>query len=385
MTIRFGILFFLFWVVGAGQAYSQCLLPDCSDKQLKLTAEERTRLNQVLLRELDKIRRKAAQVRGGPSIAGVEPVAKPEVAVRKPNSPPIEVDKPRVQEFLRFYLRKDFEDVNLFSAITPTSSEDAVGASLSWSHDALSHDTTWSADGIAAVAYSLINQQVANPFKGLAIGTYFGATREIHSKNISDNVDVKKFGISGEAGWRNPIFTTRSDYVRGSFSGKQDDIAGTDIASAKLEWLPTWLWDNRTIPIGTFGLTYNFTPEFIMQYDRVTDPKKPVAFSGGREALRVGPEAVLWVHVEPPAGPLKDLINSTFFRLVYHWWEETYSSKTGSWLDASIVHNLDTDGNVALSFGYKRGRNEDTGVLTDLFKASLSAKLCTDVFAKGAC
>jgi hypothetical protein len=385
MNIRFFLsILFAISVISANGANAQCLLPDCADKELKLTDEERAQLKLVLVRELSKIRKKAVTVRGGPTTVAADPAPKPEIRVAKAAVAPPQ-EKPRVAEFLRFYLRKDFEDMNLFSAITPTSSEDAVGASISWSYDALSRDTTWSADGIVAVAYSMINQQVANPFKGIAIGTYFGATREIHSKNVSDNVDVKKFGISGEAGWRNPIFTNRSDYVRGSFSAKQDDIAGTEIANAKLEWLPTWLWDNRTIPIGAFGLTYNFTPEFIMQYDRVTDPTKPIAFSGGREALRVGPEAVLWVHLEPPAGPLKNVINSTFFRLVYHWWEETYSRRTGSWLDASIVHNLDTDGNVALTFGYKRGRNEDTGVLTDLFKASLSAKLCADAFSKGAC
>jgi hypothetical protein len=379
MSIRYILVLLpLLCVAGARPALSQCLLPDCKNKQLDLTEEERSQLNQILLRELKKMRRKAARVRG-PSIAVAEPVLSPTPVVY------VHSGKPRTQEFLRFYLRKDFEDVNLFSAITPTSSEDAVGASISWTRDAISRDTTWSADGIVAVAYSFINQQVGTPFKGIALGTYFGATREIHSKNTSDNVDVKKFGISGEVGWRNPIFTNRSDYVRGSFSGKQDDIAGTDIANAKLEWMPTWLWDNRTIPIGAFGLTYNFTPEFIMQYDRVNDPKKIVAFSGGREALRIGPEAVLWVHLEPPAGPFRALFNSTFFRLVYHWWGEAYSGKTGSWLDASFVHNLDAAGNVAVTLGYKRGRNEDTGVLTDLYKASLSAKLCANAFSKDPC
>jgi hypothetical protein len=52
-----------------------------------------------------------------------------------------------------------------------------------------------------------------------------------------------------------------------------------------------------------------------------------------------------------------------------HWWTKLYSRRSGSWLDAAIAYNLDKDGNVALNFAYKTGRQEETAKKTDLFKS----------------
>lgn len=357
---------------------ADCLIAGCNPAQLsELSPAEREQLNAAVSKELKRIERRRTASRQA-LVDPPEKTAKPKIVEPDPN-------RSRVKQNLRFYLRKDFEDITLFSGPALTSSDDAVGASLSYTYDQLARDSTLSAEGIVAVSYSYINQSVYEPFKGFAIGPYFGITREVHSSKISDNVDVKTFGVSGEVGWRNPIFTSRSDYIRGSLAAKRDDIAGTDIAHGKLEWLPTWLWDGRKIALGSFGLIYNFTPEFLAQYDRVSDVTKTIAFSGQREALRVGPEAVLWLKLESPNGLLKDLFQSTSGRIVYHSWIETYSGRSGSWLDTSLVHNLDPDGLVALTLSYRRGQNEDTGVRTDLYKVALSAKLCADVFSKDPC
>src|SRR4051794_918625 len=121
MSIRFCLsILFALSVMSANGAYAQCVLSDCSDKELKLTDEERAQLKLVMLRELNKLRKKAMTVRGGPTTVVVDPTPKPEVRAARTEAAPAK-EKPRVAEFLRFYLRKDFEDVNLFSAITPTS------------------------------------------------------------------------------------------------------------------------------------------------------------------------------------------------------------------------------------------------------------------------
>jgi hypothetical protein len=377
-----------FPLFGGTPAVAQCTDLECNLAQLKsLTPEERSRLNALLTRELRKMRT-PAQVGPRTLAALPEPVAevpRAQTALAAKGLAAETKEEPRFSQHLRYYLRKDFEDITIFSGPALTSSDDAVGAEFSLTRDRISGDTAWSADGIVAAAYSYVQEQTGTPFIGVALGGFFGATREMHSKNLADNVDVKKFGVSGEVGFKNPIFTNRSDYFRGTLGGKRDDISDTDILHGKLEWLPTWAWDGRRVYLGALGLTYNFTPEFLVQYDRAAGTGKLSAFSGRAEALRVGPEAVLWLKLEPPVNFLQDFFRATSARLVYHSWVEVYSNRSGSWLDTSLVHNLDPDGFVALTLSYRRGQNEDTGARTDLYKASLSAKLCADIYSKDPC
>jgi hypothetical protein len=279
---------------------------------------------------------------------------------------------------LNFYLRQNFEDISLFSQ--PKDTSDANGAELSWTRDRVAKDTTWTADGTAAVSYSIVPKYLlSTDFRGLAIAAYAGATREVHTKNTSSDVDVKQFGMSGEVGWYSSALNG-SNYFRGTGSFKEDDIKGSSVANGKVEYLPVWLWDvmHSFIPLGPATLVYNVRPEVLAQYDYVADGNKTILFSGQRDAFRVGPEAVLWMKLSAPSSPIANLLQQTFLTFTYHWWTEAYSGRTNSWLDASLVHNLDSAGNIALKLAYRRGRNEDTGANTDLFKISLSAKMCVD-------
>lgn len=288
----------------------------------------------------------------------------------------------------RFFLRKNFEDIGLFS--DPTSTNDADGAEFSWQRDRNTGDTTWSADGTVAVAYAVVPADnsflLSSKFRGLAIAPYVSATREVHSKNDSDNVDVKKFGVSGEIGWYDPNLTG-SHYLRGSGAFKQDDVKDTSVAHGRLEYLPVWFWKraHSYIPFGPVALLYSIRPSLLAQYDWTTEDGKTILFSDQRSALRVGPAVALWARFSTPPGPLDYLFEQTFFSLTYHWWTETYSGRSGSWLDAGIVRNLDPDGNIALKFSYRIGQNEDTGADTDLYKVSLTAKTCVDVGKRAVC
>ena len=64
-------------------------------------------------------------------------------------------------------------------------------------------------------------------------------------------------------------------------------------------------------------------------------------------------------------------------------------SPCGGWSSAGVIgplshfelgYNLDKSGNVALAFSYKKGRNEESAKLTDLFKISLNVKTCSALF-----
>ena len=297
------------------------------------------------------------------------------------------VANPKVEysKALNFYLRKDFGDIGLFSK--PDDTSDAEGSDFSWTRDRRTSDTTWAADGIVAASYSVVPEYLLSTnFRGLAAAVYAGATKETHSKNVDDNVDVKKFGVSGEVGWYQPVLAG-SHYFRGAVAFKQDDIKDASLTHGQIEYLPVWLWDRMhgNLPFGSATLIFNVRPELSAQYDSNTDSTKTILFSNQKQAFRIGPQVAFWSKLSAPNSSMAGLFEQTFFTLTYHWWDETYSGKTKSWLDAAIVHNLDSSGYIALKFSYRKGQNEDTGANTDLIKVSLSAKTCADLISGKSC
>jgi hypothetical protein len=284
---------------------------------------------------------------------------------------------------LKFLLRKDFPDIGLFSA--PVSNASADGAAFTWTRNDITHDTEWAANGTAAVAYSYFVEDIRSPLIGITVAPYVTLNRDIHSNTSSKNTDEKTFGVAGEFGWQGLFLPGKSDYLRGSVAAVQDDILGTTVGHGALEWLPVWIWDLTwgTIP-GTF-LNYNFTPEVEAQFDSTTAAGKTLLFSGQQQSLRVGPEAKLWFKVVAPTAALADVWDRLYGTVTYHWWTELYSGRTNSWLDAGLHYNLDNNGNVSIAFDYQRGRTEDTGAQTNLFKVTLTAKTCADVLGGQSC
>lgn len=287
---------------------------------------------------------------------------------------------PEPTSSLKFLLRKDFEDIRLFSDIV--SNADAEGAEFSLSRDAIKKDTTWTADAIAALAYTYTVEDIHSTFMGWTIAPYVRVNRELHSKNIDDNVDSTTLGLSGEVGFRNRLFGM-SDHLRGSVAVLRDNVNAVDVTHASAEWIPYYLSRFGTIP-GTF-INYNFISEVKAEYDSTTATGKTLLFSGRQESLRVGPEATVRFKAMVPDGPLYDYLARFTAKVTYHWWTEVYSGRQDSWLDSSLTYNVDEEGHIGLKFSYKRGANEDTGVQTNLYKLSLTAKACADIFNKTGC
>jgi len=284
--------------------------------------------------------------------------------------------KPRT-DFV-WFVRKDLADVGLFSKPTPNA--EAEGAELSWSRNNITRDTIWQVDGLFAVAYTYLNQDYS-PFIGVTIAPYLKVNRELHSalSAADNNADTITVGGSGEIGFNMP--KRGANYFRAHWSETEDHIANSRVSQVGLEWIPTYLRLHREIP-GTY-LTYNLNPELRVDYDRRSDGLTPIGFSGLNESLRIGPQAKFLVRATDFGQTLPDWAQPLLsFRgsVTYHWWTEVYSGKTGSWLDASLGYNLDRSGNVALAFSYKKGRNEESAKLTDLFKISLNVKTCAAFF-----
>ena len=282
---------------------------------------------------------------------------------------------------LNLYLRKDFADVSLFDDPTPTAS--ASGAEFSYSRDSIVKDSTYTGTGLVALAYRYLPEDpTQNRFVGWTIAPYFAFNRELHSRKLDDNVDTKTIGLSAEIGFQNPAFVG-ADYFRVRANAIRDDILMSTNVNATFEWAPTYAWVAGTIP-GTL-VNFNLMPSTKVQYDSTTAAGKVIAFSGRAESLRVGPEATLILKYYGPPGNVADFFRQFSGNVTYHWWNELYSGRSGSWLDTSLIYNIDPEGHIGLKFAYKRGESEETGAKFDLYKITLAAKFCADLVSKTSC
>ena len=97
-----------------------------------------------------------------------------------------------------------------------------------------------------------------------------------------------------------------------------------------------------------------------------------LAFNNRQESLRLGPELAL--HIWPSLNTSAFL--SRFSGLIgYDYYYETYAKKNLSWFTSSLTFNLDQAGNFGITGSYNRGRDEDTGTLTNIYKISLTGKI----------
>ena len=288
-----------------------------------------------------------------------------------------------VKTSFKFLLRKDFSDIYLFSSIIP--SDKAEGAEISWTRDQVSHDTIWATDGMAALIYTYFidDYYSSSPLIGFSVAPYLKVDKQFHSKANDSDVDVVTTGGTAEFLVKSLLGFRSPDVFRGRLSGTEDHFANTRTMQATGEWIPVYL----SLP-GSIGgiLNYNIMPELITQYQTRSTGQTPLAFSGQDNALRVGPSAILLWGFHAPQWPdwLQTLL-SFRGKLTYHWWTEAYSGRQSSWLETSIFHNLDPEGNFSISASYKLGRSEETGVNTNIFKISLTAKPCVELTAMGWC
>lgn len=290
-----------------------------------------------------------------------------------------------------FLLRKNLADVGLFS--NAVSDPMAEGAAISWAQDNVAKDTIWSIDGLAALAFKYDPDDYDSALIGVTVAPYVKLNKQFHSKAAVKDTDSNTYGASAELGFQNPIVLpgrrpeeSGANYFRARWSLTEDNVAFTQISQAALEWIPTYFRINGGHLPGSW-LYFNFRPQVIGQYDSVSSGLATIPFSGERQSLRIGPQAKVIFYPDTTGLPpnLAAVLDTFYGTLVYHWWTETYSGRTGSWLSASLSHNLDKDGTVALSTTYKKGMNEQTGKDTDIVKLELTVKICADLTEFGLC
>jgi hypothetical protein len=270
------------------------------------------------------------------------------------------------------FLRHDLPDISLFSSMK--AAKDATGAQISYSSDRVAANNAWSIYGVTGVAYKFYGNYSTTPdpyilaayvVPYVSINRLFNSSQAQASKNSDTIVPGLMFEVGVDNLWGG------EQYFRFGGSSVIDEIANTSTASAKFEWIP--VYGSLIHYPGTIGglVAYRFDPELIVQYDSLANTKTPLLFSGGSQALRIGPQGSLYLRL---LGNNVPIISSLVGNMTYHWAEETYSRRSLSWFQSALTYNIDPNGYVGLTGSYKRGSDENTGKWTDIYLVSLSGK-----------
>lgn len=268
------------------------------------------------------------------------------------------------------YLRDSFADVALFES--PSSAAGAKGAAISYSHDAVKHDSSWALKGVLIAPFAISGDY--GGFLGLTAAPYLSVNRETHSTASVADKETFGYGLAAESGWQAGALY---NYGRISAAGVDDRVKRQTDLQVTGEYIPVVANDagaglciGTPCRVGGLSLLYALHPELVMRYDRAPSGKVS-PFSDRREAWLIGPQATLNLH---PFGPGVSDLSRLHLQVTYRWLEETRSHGKFTWLDTALGYNLDAEGRVALTGVYSRGDDEDTALFTKTYKISLTGK-----------
>jgi hypothetical protein len=272
-------------------------------------------------------------------------------------------------------LRHDWNDIGIIAGKQcPDTVDKATGAKISFTNDRVANNEIWSVYGTAALIYNSITGNTANqitPYDTSA-GAYVTVNRLTNSSTsqAKNNADTLAYGGVGELGFAT---STGADYFQVRGGGVQDNIKGTTAAHIAGEWLPVYYPLHIHEPFTLVdNLAARFDPAFLVQYDRATGNNQLLGFNNRPEALRIGPQLALKVFMLPGA---PDFLSRFTGSVSYQWAYEAYSDIQLNWFTTSISYNIDAAGHIGLTGSYMRGRDENTGALTNVYTIGLSGKI----------
>lgn len=274
-----------------------------------------------------------------------------------------------------FMLRDSWSDVGVLGC--PTAVKKATGASISYSDDYVAKNRNWATKGLAGIGYSEVN--IIHP--GASPGEWFdksvafyvedNSSYNSNSKLISKNSDSRTAGFSGELG-----YAIANDYhfFRVTPNVVWDAIKDTTAVAVMGEYIPAMSSLGFWTVFHEFGDVFNwqFDPDIKFQYARTTDPKNPVQFSGKSQSFRIGPDLTVLVQ---PFGTGNDFWSRIGLNTTFHPWYEAYSGRGSYWWTSAVNYRLDDQGYFGVKFSYSRGLDENSGVMTNQYLASLSGKI----------
>jgi hypothetical protein len=279
---------------------------------------------------------------------------------------------------LDLLLRQSWTDIGIISGSQcPTTVDKAQGAQITYTSDRIANNSVTAINGTAALVYSSVTGNPTVPVTPyeMTFGVYT-TVNKLTNSNVSQaksNSDTLSYGGVLELGY---VTDTGANYFRLRGGAVENELLNTEVANIKFEWLPVNYALDFHYPVSLlkYGLPFivRFDPAFLVQYDSATGAKVVVPYNNRRESLRVGPQFAF--NLFPVVGA-PDFVSHLTGLFTYNLDYETYSGKALGWFTGALTYNIDAAGHLGIKTIYKRGRDEDSGVSTNVYMVGLSGKI----------
>jgi hypothetical protein len=292
---------------------------------------------------------------------------------------------------LVFSLRRDLNELGVTGDCPqPFDAGGVKGALFSFGSDAVAHNETWTAQGLAAITYST-NPKLfypSNPanapgysLEGLTFGPYFSTNTILNTAKSKLKSNTQVYNYGGLAG-----ITFAPAYGIGlynnfvfSVAGTSNDLTNVSSLDEMIQYAPVlapYFWNVN--PIGSFPIAWQFDPSLILQMDQAEERNKVnrLAFNNRYDSVRVGPQAMLKLtpYEFQPSDNLLDL-GRLSLSLSYFWAYETIGDKSLPLFNASLDYKLDKDDHFEFTATYQRGYDQTTGIYMNQYLLGLSGKM----------
>jgi hypothetical protein len=280
-----------------------------------------------------------------------------------------------------FSLRASFSDLG--PAFCPHNLISSRGASISAADNQLKSQYSTGIDGLAAFVYRYYGD---GDLVGFTVGSYVQGndTYQLNpTKTQAVNGDTVTPGAFGEVYFSDGLLT-HDIRVRG---GEAVASTGTRSDTVVAEWFPRYQSDLRyghiglPVEIGSSALWYTFTPEIMVQYDRLEGgPNNSTIFSNRPEAVRIGPQFMLLFNLDKLSLPegARNVIGNMSLQLTNHESWDTLSHRGYTWSAIALNYTVPGANNQPSHFGvsatYGYGNSEGSGNKTSQIKLGLTAK-----------
>jgi hypothetical protein len=275
---------------------------------------------------------------------------------------------------LKILLRQDWKDIGYIGC--PETTDKAKGAELSYAYDRVAANQIWTARGTAGIFFSSILDAKGKFYE--SFGAYLTVNRVLNSAPAAVKGDSDKMAFGGAVETAFKIDGFGSHYLRLRGGVIEDRLKNTSSGNITGEWTPVYTnWPgyfriHDPYQLFNRSVIVSFDPVFLVQYNAALAKDQLLDFNGRTEAFRVGPQLTLNIY----PGPNSFEFLSRFSGSVnYHWAYEAFSRRGIAWFDTAITYNIDAEGQVGITGSYKKGRDEDTGTATDIYKIALTGKI----------
>jgi hypothetical protein len=288
------------------------------------------------------------------------------------NSEPTKLDT-TCESGWKFFLRGSAENIGAFDC--PKDLKSASGAQFGYSRDNEAMNTSWSAKGVAALAYAWRNtNSYATPYvAGMAFSPWVSFNRVTDSKQSlkSKEVDLLSYGATGEIAIGELLGGVQ--YFRGKEQLNSDFEGTAKSWSTTAEWQPVTALFSSSNRLGPY-LLWEIDPIargiYTSRRNGSTDP----IFTNSDEVFRVGSIIALNISLVPDISGVPKWLQSSSFNTSYEWLRNTNSGETYRLYNATLYFAIDPTSNLGLQVNYQRGELEETGQKVDLLTAGLAAK-----------